>query len=251
MPLVEGRNIALVDLFDPDHARKVLAAFGRAYNRLPENLRQCTPEQRQFVDRAVAELGQEGKVICVRLALFAEMMKGKPWTPAILRAGGGTEGVGFTFLEETFSARQRRRSIGCIARRPRPSSRPCSRRRAPTSRATCGRRDELLAASGCAAHPESFAELLQILDTELRLITPTEPEGHGDDAALVTLRPEARGESSETREEHGADAPNSISLSFPRRGRSSRVRDSGSTAGHILPIDSRLPCSLAEEMAHP
>ena len=40
----------------------------------------------------------------VRLALFAEMVKGKPWTPATLKEVGGTEGVGVTFLEETFSA---------------------------------------------------------------------------------------------------------------------------------------------------
>ena len=37
--LVPGRNIALVDLFDPDHARKILAAFGRAFGRLPEDRR--------------------------------------------------------------------------------------------------------------------------------------------------------------------------------------------------------------------
>ena len=35
--LVEGENSAAVDLFDLDHARKVLAAFGRAFGKLPEN----------------------------------------------------------------------------------------------------------------------------------------------------------------------------------------------------------------------
>ena len=33
--LVEAENSAAVDLFDPLHARKVLAAFGRSYGRLP------------------------------------------------------------------------------------------------------------------------------------------------------------------------------------------------------------------------
>ena len=47
---------------------------------------------------------QDGKVISVRLALFAEMVKAKPWTPATLREVGGTEGVGVTFLEETFGS---------------------------------------------------------------------------------------------------------------------------------------------------
>ena len=35
--LVEGENSAAVDLFDLDHARKVLVAFGRAFGKLPEN----------------------------------------------------------------------------------------------------------------------------------------------------------------------------------------------------------------------
>ena len=74
--------------------RKVLAEFGRAFGRLPDNLGKCTKEQEAFVDHAVAGLSQEGKVISVRLALFAEMIKGKPWTPATLKDVGGMEGVG-------------------------------------------------------------------------------------------------------------------------------------------------------------
>ncbi len=35
--LVEGSELAAVDLFDLDHARKVLAEFGRAFGKLPEN----------------------------------------------------------------------------------------------------------------------------------------------------------------------------------------------------------------------
>src|SRR5262249_30833715 len=91
--ILEGRNSALVDLFDSIHARKLLASFGRAYGRLPDNL-QCSREQDAFLDQAVAALAQEGKVIPVRLALFAEMVAGKPWAPATLREVGGTEGVG-------------------------------------------------------------------------------------------------------------------------------------------------------------
>src|SRR5262249_29022262 len=99
--IVEGHNFATMDLFDPGHARKVLGEFGRAFGRLPA---EPAAEQERFLDSAVADLAQDGKVISVRLALFAEMVKGKPWTPATLRQVGGTEGVGVTFLEETFSA---------------------------------------------------------------------------------------------------------------------------------------------------
>ena len=101
--LVEGQNSAAVDLFDPRHARKVLAAFGRAFGACPSAAGTFQGAGR-FLEQAVAGLAQEGKVISVRLALFAEMVKGKPWTPASLRRVGGTEGVGVTFLEETFSA---------------------------------------------------------------------------------------------------------------------------------------------------
>src|SRR5437660_714041 len=37
--------------------------------------------------------------------------------------------------------------------------------------------EDLLAASGYAARPRDFDTLLRILDSELRLITPTDPEG--------------------------------------------------------------------------
>ena len=84
----------------------MLTAFGTAYGNLPERTGDITRDQHAFLDQAITELAQDGKVISVRLALFAEMVKGKPWTPATLREVGGTEGVGVTFLEETFSSPQ-------------------------------------------------------------------------------------------------------------------------------------------------
>jgi len=104
--LLPDRNVLAVDLFDPQHAQKVLGAFGTAYGKLPERERDRTRDQHAFLDQAISELAQDGKVVCVRLALFAEMVKGKPWIPATLREVGGTEGVGVTFLEETFSSPQ-------------------------------------------------------------------------------------------------------------------------------------------------
>jgi eukaryotic-like serine/threonine-protein kinase len=91
---VPGRNTAAADLFDLRHTSNVLTAFGRAFGALPAG--ELNSEQQAFVEEAVAGLAQEGKVVCVRLALFAEMMKGKLWTPASLEAVGGAEGVGVT-----------------------------------------------------------------------------------------------------------------------------------------------------------
>src|SRR5439155_95307 len=89
--LVEGQNSALADLFDTDHAKKVLAAFGRAFGILPDS-------------------GADIK--------------------------------------------RHMRSQG-----------------------------ELLAASGYSKPAREFDELLRILGSELRLITPTDREGSGPEAA--------------------------------------------------------------------
>src|SRR5262249_30209846 len=48
--LVQGQNCAAVDLFDTLHARNVLAAFGRAYGRLPDDSGRSSKEQDAFLD---------------------------------------------------------------------------------------------------------------------------------------------------------------------------------------------------------
>jgi serine/threonine protein kinase/formylglycine-generating enzyme required for sulfatase activity len=179
--LAQGQNCAAVDLFDQLHARQVLAAFGRAYGRLPDNLGQRTRDQDAFLDQAIAGISQDGKVIPVRLALFAEMVKGKPWTPATLKVEGGTEGVGATFLKETFSApaappqhRLHRRAAQAVLKVLLPET-------GTDLKGNMRSRQELLEASGYAGRPQAFAELLRILDGELRLITPTDPEGRAEE----------------------------------------------------------------------
>src|SRR5262249_21212422 len=98
VPLVEGHNTALVDLFDPMHGRKVLAEFGRAFGRLPVPPDLPTLEQERFLDQAVGGLARDGKLIPVRLSLFVEMIRGRPWTPATLQEVGGAQGIGVMFL---------------------------------------------------------------------------------------------------------------------------------------------------------
>jgi serine/threonine protein kinase/formylglycine-generating enzyme required for sulfatase activity len=188
--LVEGQNSAAVDLFDPRHARKVLAAFGRAFGALPENAAEETKENNDFLDRAVAGLAQERKVISVRLVLFAEMVKAMPWTPATLREVGGTTGVGATFLEETFSAatappthRYHQKAARAVLKALLPAS-------GTDIKGNVRSHAELLAASGYASRPQEFDDLLRILDSEIRLITPIDPEGQqGDGDARSPAQP--------------------------------------------------------------
>jgi serine/threonine protein kinase/formylglycine-generating enzyme required for sulfatase activity len=173
----QGRNAALADLFDPLHARKVLAQFGVAFGRLPENPSERTPEQEAFLDQVVAGLTRDGKVISVRLSLFAEMVKGKPWARATLRDVGGTEGVGVTFLEETFSATTANPRHRLHQQAARAVLKALLPEQGTDIKGNMRPHAALLEASGYASRPKDFAELLSILDTDLRLITPTDPEG--------------------------------------------------------------------------
>jgi len=183
--LLEGENSAAVDLFDLDHARKVLAAFGRAFGKLPESASDTSSDQKEFLKESVNGLAEEGKVISVRLALFAEMMKGKPWAPSTLKEVGGTKGVGVTFLEETFSAstappehRLHQKAAQAVLKGLLPES-------GTDIKGQMRSRQELLEASGYANRPRDFDDLIHILDPELRLITPTDPEGSDDGQSMT------------------------------------------------------------------
>ncbi len=173
----QNRNYAFVDLFDRQHARRVLAAFGRGYGVLPDDPEAMSAGQNVFLDQAIDGLSREGRVISVRLSLFAEMVKGEPWTPETLERIGGVAAVGVTFLEESFSARsapppqrvhQRAAQAVLMALLPETGSDIKGHMRSYR---------ELLAASGYGSRPNEFDDLLRILDGGLRLITPTDPEG--------------------------------------------------------------------------
>src|SRR5262249_47176987 len=134
-------------------------------------------EQEAFLDQAVSGLPQEDKIISVRLALFAEMVKGRPWTPATLKKVGGMEGVGMTFLEETFTAstapplhRLHQKAAQAVLKALLPET-------GTDIKGHMRSHQELLTASGYASRPRDFDDLLRILDAELRLLTPTDPEG--------------------------------------------------------------------------
>jgi serine/threonine protein kinase/formylglycine-generating enzyme required for sulfatase activity len=190
--LLDGENSALVDLFDPLHARKVLAAFGRAFGALPEGTADPTPEEQAFLDQSVAELAQDGKVVSVRLALFAEMVKGKPWVPATLRAAGGPEGVGVTFLEETFCAA----AAPPVHRLHQEAAQAVLKALLPEIGADIKGQmrpaAELRETSGYARRPGDFDDLIRILDQELRLISPTDPEGCSDESESPPSRRDGR-----------------------------------------------------------
>jgi serine/threonine protein kinase/formylglycine-generating enzyme required for sulfatase activity len=209
--LLEGQNSASVDLFPIRHAQRVLAAFGRAFGELPINPSNDSTEQRQFIEQTVASLAQKGKVISVRLALLAEMVKGKPWTPTTLKDVGGTEGVGVTFLEETFTAstappqhRLHQKAAQAVLKTLLPEE-------GTDIKGHMRSQHELLEASGYAIHPKSFDDLIRILDSELRLITPTDPEGSDECGRMKDGRKDEGGRMKDEKEPSPTASDSSLS----------------------------------------
>ncbi len=174
--IVEGHNFATVDLFDPSHAAKVLAKFGQAFGRLPVR-GDLSADQGAFISSVAGGLAQDGKVVSVRLALFAEMVKDKPWVPSTLEEVGGTEGIGVNFLEETFSSRKANPEHRHHQQAAREVLKALLPEVGTDIKGHMRSYGELLAASGHQDRPGEFKDLLRILDGALRLITPTDPEG--------------------------------------------------------------------------
>ncbi len=171
IPIVQGQNAALVNLFDLRHARKVLTALGRAYEGcLPGGSEPLSREQESFVAQATDGLAQDDRVISIRLALFADMVKGKPWVPATLEEVGGAKGVGVKFLDETFASAALRPHQGAgrailKALLPKTGSEIMGHSRS---------REELALTANYGNKPRDLAALLFVLDHDLRLITPSD-----------------------------------------------------------------------------
>ncbi|MCA9137214.1 MAG: serine/threonine-protein kinase, partial [Planctomycetales bacterium] len=177
VPLRQNHNAALVDLFNLAHARRVLAEFGVAYDRIPADVSERTSEQNRFLDRAVEGLAGGGKVFPVRLALFVEMVKAQPWEDRTIDHLGGVEGIGLQFLEESFSS-----ELAPAAQRTHePAVRKVLRLLLPEPnvdiKGKMQSEQALMEASGYNSQPQLFDEMIRILDKELRLISPTDPAG--------------------------------------------------------------------------
>ena len=134
---------------------------------------------RAFVDEAVKEMTgpRRRHVMPVRLSLFAEMVRRRPWAPATLRELGGIEGIGVTFLEETFCGRlappahrlhEHAAQAVLKALLPEASSDLKGNQRSALA---------LQDAAGYANRPTEFTELMRILDNELRMVTSVDPDG--------------------------------------------------------------------------
>ena len=180
VPLIrgaDGENFHRLVFFGEDDALRVLLTFGHAEGRLPEDHDKLSSDQKVFLDQAVKGLAPDGSVLPVQLALFVQMLRNRPWIPATLREIGGAEGVGFTFLEETFSSSRAEPRLHLHEQAVRAVLSALLPEQGTDIKIKMQSHGTLLEASDYARTPHDFEELLGILDKELRLITPTEPVG--------------------------------------------------------------------------
>ncbi len=182
--IADHQNAMAVDLFDKRHAKNVLAMFGSAYGRLDSNPENLTSAEHRFLDSAINYLSLDGRVVCVQLALLAEILKSRPWNNREISFEDGGLGLGVRFLEDTFDSElaQRRHSIHAegaarLLRRLLPES---------VSRIKGGLHSEQDLMEACGYGDKGgFRELLRILDNELHLITPTD-RSSGDSFSAET-----------------------------------------------------------------
>ena len=176
--LLQGQNTAAVDLFDPRHARKVLTAFGTAYGNLPgaDGRHLQGPGRLSGSSDHRACPGRQGHLGAARLVCRdGEGQALDPGRPC-----------GRSAAPRAWASRSwRRRSVP-------PQANPKHRLHQKAAQAVLKAllpetgtdikgqmRSEAGIAGGIRLYrpPPDFADLIHILDSELRLITPTDPEG--------------------------------------------------------------------------
>ncbi|WDQ14725.1 bifunctional serine/threonine-protein kinase/formylglycine-generating enzyme family protein [Rhodopirellula sp. P2] len=169
--LVQDVNCIAVDRFDRRHAHYVLTEFGRAYGCLPEDLGRITAEQTKFIARIIEAVQENGRVISIHLAVLAQMLKSRTWDLKTLAEFGGAEGVDIVYLQSTFedsNASPHHRRLRDPAKAVLAELLP---ERGAKIKGQMKDLDRLQEVAGL--DHATFGELIEALDGELRLITPT------------------------------------------------------------------------------
>lgn len=178
-------------LFDLPHSKKVLQLFGQAYQRVDPT---PTPQQQEFIERAVAGLANQNRneVICLRLSLFAFMMRTRAWNMETWNDVGGVKGLGVKFLEDTIG-----RSSEARFAKYRDGAKEVLRFLLPDRGSDDVRRQlsasELRKQIGYDDKPVEFLELLKVLHKELRIITLSDGESSADmESSIATSSSDAQ-----------------------------------------------------------
>ncbi|MDP1561382.1 MAG: SUMF1/EgtB/PvdO family nonheme iron enzyme, partial [Pirellulaceae bacterium] len=184
--LREGENSQSIDLFDRKHARRILLKFGQAFGQLPDQT-ELTDAHEEFLQAVISGLATADYVVCVRLVMFAEMFRERPWTIAELNAVGGVSGIGEKFLDSTLGPESRDKRL----RSQGPAAQIILAALLPPSgldiRSGSKTEQELRNLAGLEAAPQLFEATLKSLDSQLKLISRVEATGSESTSDSVAL----------------------------------------------------------------
>ncbi len=248
--IVGGRNSMLIDSFDARHGVSVLREFGAAYQCLPAKAEDLTDEQQAFLKRVVEMLSLDGRLYPVRIAVFVEMFRRLPWTLESLAGLSSPDDVAISFLNNMF---------GTAASQSHQSLEPLIRKilavLLPPSGQIKGPVVPLVQLRNACESEQSasiFEDVIRLLDSELRIITPA---SHRTDERPSTNQP---GQSSSRSVEPGYQLSHDFLVPAIRRyllddqrgsrtGRALLLLAEQAEAWHARPSNRLLP-SLSEWM---
>ena len=168
--LSENVNARGLDLFDTEHAIKVLRALGRAYRKLPSG--ELQKKDSEFLNRAILAIAKQGRVNPVQISLLSAFLKDHTWCEDTIERLGGADGIGHQFLESAFGERGplSHRAVAIPARAVLTELMPStqSRIKAPPKP-----QSTLRLAANLEADKE-WQQLCTVLEHDLQLISPVE-----------------------------------------------------------------------------
>lgn len=167
-PMREGENMMAIEPFTTEHAEAVLFKIGTIVKQ-PSKDQQT---RRKFIERGIEIIQTEGYVPPVRLALFVEITKDFPWEAETIRHFNDLNALVQTYLKQRFNPeicpRRYRHHLPAIklllaALLP---------ERGLDLKGQGRSLDELQMLCGNERSPERFSQLIDLLDRDLRIISP-------------------------------------------------------------------------------
>lgn len=167
-PMREGENIMAVEPFAVEHARLVLDKIGLAVKGEPED-----PNARKgFIERGVKLIESDGTVSPVRLALFVEITRELPWKSETIRHFNDLKELAYTYIKQRFDPElcpRRYRTHTAAIKKIMYALMP---ERGNDLKGQGRSLPELQELCGYEKSPERFKQLLELLDRDLRIISP-------------------------------------------------------------------------------
>ena len=167
-PLRDDRNAMGLERFSRNHAQSVLKTWDLAKSREGELAEQ------HFYEQAVDLIAEGDRVIPVRLSLLATMLGDGVWTVDRLRELAANSSLGAAYLDLVLgeqSSVSHARFAGAARGLLNQLVPDAGHLRGPAIEAS-----ELKRLCGMSSRDQEFADLLDLLDRQLHLITPTDGE---------------------------------------------------------------------------